>query len=121
GPAPPCAATASPAVDLVSPAKGLVVQTNEFLLQGSVTTGGAPIQSASIVATAQGQRTASLYPALVDADGGTFGPVRFNGLLAPGENRIVVTATNCRGTGTTGEVDVTWNPIPPGASFRLLG
>ncbi|HVY62517.1 MAG TPA: hypothetical protein VHF22_12730, partial [Planctomycetota bacterium] len=121
GPAPPCPATSVPAIELVGPAKGLVVQTNEFLLQGSVTTGGAPIQSASIVARGQGQRTATLYPSLVDADGGTFGPIRFNGLLAPGENRIVVTATNCRGAGTKGEVDVTWNPIPPGASFRLLG
>jgi hypothetical protein len=122
GPPPPCDAASVPTVELTQPPGDLVVQNNEFLLEGSVATGGAPIERATIIdSSQQGTRTATLYPSLVDADGGHFGPVRFNGLLTPGGNKLTVTATNCLGTGASGAVNVEWSPIPPSASFRLLG
>jgi hypothetical protein len=122
GPPPPCNATATPAVRLTQPAGDITVQNDAFLLEGTVENGGAPIESASIVNRAQGgNREAPLYPALVDADGGTFGPVRYSGLLFPGENKLVVSARNCLGTGTSQVVDVSWNGIPAGASFRQIG
>lgn len=109
GPPPPCNATSVPTVELTQPPDGLVVQADEFLLEGSVETGGAPIQSASISASGQGTRNAALYPSVIDADGGHFGPVRYSGLLVPGSNRVVVTATNCLGTGTSRAVEVIWS------------
>lgn len=121
GPPPPCNAQRVPEVHLTQPAGGLVVQNNEFLLEGTVATGGAPIESASITAFGQGTRTGTLYPALIGAGGGAFGPVRYSGLLFPGNNKVVVTATNCLGTGSSDEVVVAFAPIPAGASFRLLG
>jgi hypothetical protein len=120
GPPPPCNATSVPTVQLTEPS-GSLVQNNEFLLQGSVATGGAPIQSASIIEVASSGHSAPLYPSLIQAMGGAFGPVRFNGLLSPGGNKIIVTATNCLGTGVRGPLDITWNPIPAAARFRLLG
>jgi hypothetical protein len=84
--------------------------------------GGAPIESAFIVDDSQGpQRKATLFPSLIQPTGGNFGPVRFSGLLTPGLNKLIVTATNCLGTGAAGNREVTFTPIPSGTSFRLFG
>jgi hypothetical protein len=107
---------------VTEPASGRVVRNNEFLFEGSVDPGGAPIESAFIMDNGQSaSRTATLYPSLISASGGPFGPVRFNGLLFQGENKLIVTATNCLGTGASGVFDVAWEPLPPNTSFRLLG
>jgi hypothetical protein len=122
GPPPPCDATSVPTVQVTEPASGLMVRNNEFLFEGSVDPGGAPIESAFIMDNGQSaSRTATLYPSLISASGGPFGPVRFNGLLFQGENKLIVTATNCLGTGASGVFDVAWEPLPPNTSFRLLG
>jgi hypothetical protein len=114
GPPPACNATSVPSVQLTQPTDGLAVQNDEFLLEGFVTTGGAPIERAAIINNAQGGvRQGALYPSLIGAAGGKFGPVRYGGLLFPGENKLTVTATNCLGTGASRVVDVTWNPVPP--------
>ena len=74
-------------------------------------TGGAPIESALIIDDAAGpQRKATLFPSLIQPTGGNFGPVRFNGLLTPGLNKLIVTATNCLGTGAAGGKEVTYTP-----------
>lgn len=121
GPPPPCDATGLPTVTLSQPPNGLVVQNNAFLLQGTVDNGGAPITSASVIGQSATTHTSQVYPRLIDADGGSFGPVSFNGLLSVGGNNVTVTATNCRGTGTSAGRQVTLSPIPPGTSFRQLG
>ena len=121
GPPPPCNATGPPSVTLSQPPDGLVVQNDAFLLQGSVDNAGAPITSASVIEQSATTHTSQVYPRLIDADGGPFGPINFSGLLSPGENHLVVTATNCRGTGTSSARRVTLSPIPPGTSFHQLG
>ena len=121
GPPPPCPANGPPAVNVFQPPDGLTVQNNEFLLQGIVNPNGAPITSAQVVAQTQSlPRTAQVFPTLIDGDGGTFGPVRFNGLLAPGQNKVSVRATNCAGTGASPERIVNFNPVPSGTRFRQL-
>jgi hypothetical protein len=122
GPPPPCTATSVPSIMLSQPAGAVTVQHDEFLLQGSVNTGGAPIESAFIIDDSQGpQRKATLFPSLIQPTGGNFGPVRFSGLLTPGLNKLAVTATNCLGTGVVGTRDVTYDPLPPETSFRMFG
>jgi hypothetical protein len=121
GPPPPCPASGPPMVNVSQPPDGLVVQNNRFILQGSVDARGAPITSAAVVTQAATPRTASIFPTLVDPDGGPFGRVRFNGFLGPGQNRFVVAATNCAGTGSSAPRTVTWTPIPAGTRFRQLG
>jgi hypothetical protein len=122
GPPPVCTATSVPTIVLTQPAGGPAVQHNEFLLQGAVDTGGAPIENAFIIDDSQGpQRKATLFPTLIQPTGGNFGPVRFNGLLTPGLNQLTVTATNCLGTGTVGGKKVTYTPLPAATSFRMLG
>ncbi len=121
GPPPPCNATSVPIVSLVQPANNLTVQNNSFLLSGFVNTGGAPITGATVVAQSPTPKTAQAYPSLIDADGGQFGPVNFNGLLSGGANDLVVTATNCLGTGTSNPRRVNLSPIPAGAEFKQLG
>ena len=122
GPPPVCNATSVPTIVLTEPAAAPAVQHNEFPLQGAVDTGGAPIESAFIIDDSQGpQRKATLFPSLIQPIGGNFGPVRFNGLLTPGLNKLTVTATNCLGTGAAGGKEVTYTPLPPATSFRMLG
>lgn len=121
GPPPPCTAAGPPVVEVSQAPNGLAVQNNEFTLQGSVDARGAPITSAAVVAEAPAPRTGSIFPTLVRPDGGAFGPVRYNGFLSPGQNRFIVTATNCAGTGSSGARIVTFTPIPAGTRFRQLG
>jgi hypothetical protein len=121
GPPPPCNATSVPAVHLTQPANSTTVQNNSFLLEGTVDTGGAPIESAQALAFGTTTRKASLYPTLIQSTGGHFGPVRFNGLLNQGGNKVIVTATNCLGTGQSDEAIVAWTPLAQNASFRMLG
>ena len=45
-------------------------------------------------------RTASAFPTPIAA-AGPFGPINYGGLLQPGSQTIRVTATNCRGTGSS--------------------
>jgi hypothetical protein len=122
GPAPPCDANEVPTVDVTQPPVDSTVQNNEFLLQGSVATGGASIESAHILNDSQqGSRKATLYPTLIPSTGGSFGPIRFGSFLSPGENKLLVTATNCLGTGVSRQFVVRLLPVPSSASFRLLG
>ena len=67
--------------------------------------------------------TGSAYPSLIHSDGGHFGPIRYNGALfdpAPGYNDIVVSATNCKGTGTSDSRRLFWTPLPSTTTFRQL-
>jgi hypothetical protein len=126
GPPPPCTATAPPTITLEQPRSLTTVQNNEFVLEGNVDPHGGEITSASISATSEGGTTHAgpIFPALIDGDGGSLGPVRVNGFLfdpAPGKNDIVVSASNCKGTGTSDTRTVFWTPLPPTTSFRQLG
>ena len=121
GPPPPCTATAAPTVTVDQPEAGSTVQNNQFILRGNVDGKGAPITSATVVAESATIRTATAYPSLIDADGGQFGPVNFNGLLSPGANLVRVTATNCLGTGASSIRRVDLSQIPSGTRFKQLG
>lgn len=120
GPPPPCTATALPAVTLTLPTDGTVVQRNEFILRGTVQTNGAPVESARIMAIGSAARSGNLFPVVVRPEGGTFGPIRMNGLLAPGDQKVSVEVTTCRGTAVSGNPIVTHTPLPAGTRFRLL-
>ena len=120
GPPPPCTATSVPVVNIAQPADN-EVQNNEFLLQGTVANGGAPIESAAIVSQGSTTRSASLFPTLVPPGGGALGPIRFGGFLLPGGQKISVRATNCLGTGSSQTIIVAYRPIPDGTRFRQLG
>ena len=109
GPPPTCNATAVPSVRVESPTDGLVVETNAFLLKGTVNGNGAPIESASITAEGGTVKVGSLFPTLIGPTGGPFGPTSYGGLLAPGKQKIIVTATNCRGTGAAQARSVEWH------------
>ena len=127
GPPPPCTATGPPTVTLAQPLQFTLVQNNEFLLQGEVDGKGAPITAASITATSSGGTTrgGSIFPALVRSEGGTFGPVRLNGLLfdpyPAGFNDVVVSATNCAGTSNSQSRRVYFKQLSPATRFRQLG
>ena len=121
GPPPPCGATSVPTVILTQPENGLQVQQDKFLLQGTVDGGGAPITGATIRVSSESPRVGSMFPGLIDEDGGTFGPIYGGGLLSPGKNDIVVQATNCKGTGTSSPSPVLYEPIASTAAFRQLG
>ena len=120
GPPPPCNATGPPVVNVLQPDSGLIVQNNNFLMSGAVSDNGAPITSASAVRLTPTARTSSVYPGLIDSDGGSFGPINFSGFLSPGVNNFVVTATNCAGTGTSAPEQVRLNPVPSDISFHQL-
>jgi hypothetical protein len=106
GPPPPCTASGVPSIRLDQPPNGTIVQSDLFSLQGSVDGRGAPIESASVRATATG-RSASLFPAPIGPGGGSFSVAQLSGLLAAGAQNVVVSAANCRGTGTA-EASVFW-------------
>ena len=122
GPPPPCTAVSAPTPVLSQPGGDLTVQNDRFRLQGSVIANGAPITSATIVATSTaGTVTGQLFPGTVGSAGGAFGPISYSGLLSPGVNDVVVSATNCRGTGTSVARRITYTPIAAGTRFRQLG
>ena len=126
GPPPPCGATSPPRITLVNPGPGISVQNNEFLLEGSVDSPGAPITSATVSARSGSgtTRTSSIFPQLIGAGGDGVGPVRVNGLLfapAPDTQEIVVSATNCRGTGSSDARSISWSALPPTTRFRQVG
>lgn len=114
GPPPPCTAVGPPTVTLSAPADGLVTDDDSFQLQGSIAANGAPITDANVVAVSPAPRSASIYPSLVSANGGPFGPTSLSGTLSLGVNDVSVTATNCRGTGTSSARRVTRTIPQPG-------
>jgi hypothetical protein len=120
GPPPPCNANSTPFINLSQPTNGETVQNNLFPLRGQVFANGAPITSATLELITPTQKTRSIYPGLIDGDGGQFAAT-VGQLLEPGKNTIRVTATNCAGTGTSLAYEVNFNPVPAGARFNLLG
>lgn len=121
GPPPACPTSSAPSVTVFQPPGGLTVQHNQFVLHGAVDPHGAPLIGATVVAQSATTRTAIAYPTPIDSDGGQFGPINLGGLLGPGVNDVTVTASNCRGTGTSASRQVTFSPIPAGTSFEQLG
>ena len=101
GPPPPCTAAGPPTIRLDRPKDGLVVDEDAFSLEGSVDPNGAPISSASVRVLSPTERSASIYPTLVSRNGGRFGPTNFSGMLSMGVNDLLVSATNCAGSGTS--------------------
>jgi hypothetical protein len=126
GPPPPCNATAPPTVTLTQPPGFQTYHLNQFPLAGSVDPHGAPLTAASITSTSEmsGPKTASLFPALIRPEAGNFGPVRLNGFLYapnPDLHDIAITATNCKGTGTSETRRVFWAPLPSTTRFEQVG
>jgi hypothetical protein len=119
GPPPPCTASAPPTVNLTSPANNAYLQNNTVLLKGSTSGHGAPITGATVVSEGDTTRTAIGFPTPINASGGNFA-VNMGGLLQPGNQKVFVTATNCAGTGVSGNPIVVYNPVPAGAGFQQL-
>ena len=121
GPPPACPTSSAPSVTVFQPPGGLSVQNNQFVLRGTVDPHGVPLTGATVVAQSATTRTAIAYPTPIDSDGGQFGPINLGGLLGPGVNDVTVTASNCRGTGTSSSRQVTFSPIAAGTRFAQLG
>lgn len=121
GPPPACPTSSAPTVSVFQPPGGLSVQSNQFLLRGTVDPQGVPLIGATVVAQSATTRTAIAYPTPIDSDGGQFGPIVLGGLLGPGVNDVHVTASNCRGTGVSTSRQVDFSPIPAGTRFAQLG
>jgi hypothetical protein len=121
GPPPACPTPSAPTVSVFQPPGGLSVQNNQFLLRGTVDAKGVPLIGATVVAQSATTRTAIAYPTPIDSDGGQFGPINLGGLLGPGVNDVYVTASNCRGTGTSSSRQVTFSPIAAGTRIAQLG
>ncbi len=119
GPPPPCNASGPPIVNLTLPMKGDLFNTNRFQMTGTASPNGAPITSARLERVTPNPVSRPIYPGLIDSDGGGFN-VTVGELLAPGENDIQVTATNCAGTGSSGPLRVIHEPVPATARFNLL-
>ncbi len=119
GPPPPCTASGPPTVTLTSPANNTYLQNNTVLLKGSTNGHGAPITGATVVSQGDTNRTAIGFPTPINANGGNFA-INFGGLLQPGNQKVFVTATNCAGTGASGNPIVVYNPLPDTAGFQQL-
>jgi hypothetical protein len=129
GPPPTCQTTVVPSVSLDQPVNTaqtpeVVVQTNEFMLQGEVET-LAPLDVARLTVTQIPgfpplKKTSDLLSTIIQRDGGNFGAIRINGLLFPGRNSISVSVRNCAGADADGAI-VVFNPNAPGTGFKLLG
>ena len=119
GAPPACTASGPPVVNLFRPAKGDLFNNNLFQMTGAASPNGASITSARIERLEPNPRSTTIYPGLIDSDGGNFN-VMVGSLLAPGENDIQVTATNCAGTGASGPIRIIHEPIPSTARFNLL-
>ena len=121
GPPPPCNANGPPTLTIFDPAaNNPVVQNNLFALRANAFDNGAAITDATLELVSPAQKTRTIYPGLIDADGGNFN-VTVGELLEPGVNEIRLTATNCAGIGTSASRQVTFNAIPGTARFRQLG
>ena len=119
GPPPPCTASGPPVVNLTSPADNTYLQNDSVLLKGNVLPRGAPLTAATVVSEGSTTRTAIGFPSPIGEIGGSFA-INMAGLLQPGNQKIYVTATNCAGTGVSGNPIVTYNPLPAGAGFEQL-
>ena len=119
GPPPPCDAPAAPDIFVDRPQGGITVNRNSFPLGGYVFESGAPITGARVISEGTTTRTGFAFPTPIAA-AGPFGPISYNGLLQPGSQTIRVTAANCRGTGSSPPIPITYVPIEPGTEFRQL-
>lgn len=122
GAPPPCTA-ALPTVSLSQPVDGTVVSTNQFRLQGIVTT-NAPLLEATLGAKPSGTpgegTVANILGAVISPSGGPFATNYGGAALIPGENTVAVTVRNCRGAVRVLR-DVVFTPIASGARFKFLG
>jgi hypothetical protein len=71
GPPPPCVATSMLRITLNRPTDGTIVQTDAFILEGSVDAGGAPITSASVIAQGTTTRNGPAHPTPIDSFDGS--------------------------------------------------
>jgi hypothetical protein len=122
GPEPVCSPTVAPAVILSQPSNGLTVQTNEFMLQGTINLpASAPLQSAILfVQGSEGTKTVNLLASNLSSNDGAFGPTRIQGMLSPGANTIYIEVQNCRNF-TSVFRTVTYTPIASDARVELMG
>ena len=105
-----------------------LVQNNGFLLEGNVDgQRGADherLHRGDLVGRHDAQRV-DLSGARPPRGRQLSGPCRLNGLLfdpyPAGFNDVVVSATNCRGTGSSAPRRVYWRPLSPSTRFRQLG
>lgn len=116
GPQPPCAPASAPAVSLSQPVSGSITQLDEFMLQGTLS---APADEAILIVQAGGVTRSLKLLGLISSDG-SFGPIRINNMLFPGDNTIYVEAQNCRGVRGAFRT-ITYEPIAGAARFELMG
>lgn len=120
GPPPRCVSLVRPQINIQQPVANDIVQTNNFPLQGNVTS-FSPLESATLtVSNSAGSKSSNLLGVLIPLGGGPFGATNFFDQLTPGLNTISVTANNCRGPSSS-SVTVNYQPIAQGTRFKLIG
>ncbi|MFN8535135.1 MAG: DNRLRE domain-containing protein [Dehalococcoidia bacterium] len=121
----PCLAS-RPQVVLKSPTTGPAVQINKFLLNGSVSSPGGQLLSATFtVANDAGtsSKSINLLNEMLQPTGGTLGPILIYDMLfplsiAPSGNVITLRAENCAGVGIT-TARLAFAPIDPSTRIVL--
>lgn len=120
GAPPVCTTTINPSVQISQPAPNAIFQTNNFPLQGKITT-PSPLQSATLTVTnSAGTKSSNMLGTLVPQAGGPYGVTNVFDELAEGSNTISVTAANCHGSAHA-SVTVQYQPIAQGTRFKLIG
>lgn len=97
GPPPPCPSTVPPTLTVPSPKYGQIFVFNKFNLEADVSTLD-PFATLQLDVTGPGGEKAKYGPMNVST--GHISLVSLNGLLFPGENSLVVTVQDCRGSAT---------------------
>lgn len=119
GPPPACPTSTNPTLTLTQPTPNTTVQINDFLLQGSVTT-GAPLDTATLTVTGPGgTKVGNLLNTTVQPFSAPFGATHVNEMLFPGTNTVTVTVHNCHGTSQASST-VNFQQVT-GATVKLLG
>ena len=116
GPPPPCDATSVPTVQLTQPPRALVVQHNEFLLQGSVDDRRrADRERDDHRRRAAGSRKATFFPSLIHADGRSVRPRSLQRAARPGREQARRHGDELSRHGREPvQAACHWHPIPPG-------
>ena len=117
GQPPECPATQNPTLTMQQPLDNQIVQFDVFTLGATVTSQDPLATSMTLTVNGPGGATNSQQLPLAS---GNFGPMSMNGFLFPGLNTITLTFQDCRGTAQVSRT-ITYNPIPAGTRFGLLG
>lgn len=120
GPFPACLFATNPTITLNQPQDGITVHSNEFILQGTITTQN-PLEEASVITTGRGNSTKVLNILagdLLPRTGGNFGPIRIDQSLIPGSNTVSVKVRDCHAASQSDSKNLTYT-LFEGARYTI--